>query len=158
MSAQNDIVLRRFAPDDLAQVVAVEDSVYASAGYRAIFFRQLYDLAPSLLWVAVDDSRVVGHLCCALAAGGSPGWILNLAVLAHYRRQGIGRRLLEKGVEQLRAAGVDRIMITAEAENSTAQRLYRKLGFELVGTGENYYGDGNDRAIFEARVQVEERE
>lgn len=153
LSAQNDVVLRRFAPADLAQVVAVEDSVYASAGYRAIFFRQLFDLAPALLWVAEDDGRIVGHLCCAVAAGGGPGWILNLAVLAHYRRQGIGRRLLEKGVEQLCAAGVHRILITAEAENSTAQRLYRKLGFGPVGMGENYYGDGNDRMIFEFKVQ-----
>ncbi len=153
MNADGEIVLRPFSPGDLAQVAAVEDSVYASAGYRTIFFRQLYDLASSLLWVAEDDGRVVGHVCCAVAAGGSLGWILNLAVLAHYRRQGIGQRLLAKGIEQLRAAGVGCIMITAEAENSTAQRLYHRLGFTPVGTGANYYGDGQDRTIFEYRVK-----
>jgi ribosomal protein S18 acetylase RimI-like enzyme len=153
VKTSDEIVIRPFALADLAQVAAIEDSVYASAGYRTIMFRQLHDLAPSLLWVAEDGGRVVGHLCCAIAASGSPGWILNLAVLAHYRRQGIGLRLLEKGIEQLCAAGVDRIMVTAETENNTAQRLYFRLGFELVGTGVNYYGNGQDRAIFEYRIK-----
>ncbi len=149
MSASQIIILRPFEPADLEQCAAVERSVYGSATFRPIFFRQLYDLSPTMQWVAADGSKVVGHLWGATVQGGQLGWILNLAVLAHYRRQGIGERLLQAEVDTMRAAGVTAIRITAEADNRDVVRLYEKLGLRQVGFGTNYYGDGLDRAIFE---------
>ncbi|GIV81187.1 MAG: hypothetical protein KatS3mg051_0541 [Anaerolineae bacterium] len=74
----------------------------------------------------------MGHLCAAVGQGGQVGWILNAAVLAHYRRQGVGRRLMEQGMAELRAAGVQRVLVTAEPENEAALRLYEKLGFRRM--------------------------
>jgi [ribosomal protein S18]-alanine N-acetyltransferase len=149
MSLSANIVLRPFEPDDLEQCAAVERSVYGSATFRPIFFRQLYDLAPAMQWVAADGSKVVGHLWGATVQGGQLGWILNLAVLAHYRRQGIGERLLQTEIDTMREVGVPGVRITAEAENADVVRLYEKLGFRRIGFETNYYGDGLDRAIFE---------
>ncbi|MEW6254134.1 MAG: N-acetyltransferase, partial [Planctomycetota bacterium] len=84
---------------------------------------------------------------------GQVGWILNTAVLAHYRRQGIGRMLMEHGVAALRAAKVRRILVTSEPENVAAIRLYEKLGFRAARTEADYYGDGCDRLILECEVE-----
>lgn len=149
MESTHDIAIRQFTLADLEQVTELETVVYGSGGYGAIVFRQLYDLFPSLLWVAADGPKVIGHVCGAIAAGGEIGWILNFAVQAHYRRQGIGLRLLQKGIVQLLAAGVRTVRITAETENHAALRLYRTLGFREVGLEGNYYGDGLDRLVFE---------
>lgn len=158
MNVAQDVIIRPFTPADLAQCTAVERSVYGSGAYSTYFFRQLHDLFPSLLWVAEDRhlNKVVGHLCAAIGQGGRVGWILNAAVLAHYRRQGIGRRLMEQGLAQLRAAGVERVLVTSEPENEAALRLYEKLGFRVVSTEPDYYGDGADRLILEYRVMETE--
>lgn len=149
MNVSPNVIIRPFVPADLGQCTAVERAVYGSATFRPIFFRQLYDLAPSMQWVAADGSKVVGHVCGAIAQGGEIGWVLNLAVLAHYRRQGIGERLLRTEVEALCQASVRVIKTVAEGENNAVIRLYEKLGFRRAGFELNYYGDGLDSAIFE---------
>lgn len=158
MNKAQDVIIRLFSPADLAQCTQVEHAVYGSGAYSTYFFRQLHDLFPSLLWVAEDrrTGKIVGHLCAAVGLGGQVGWILNAAVLAHYRRQGIGRRLMEQGMAQLRAAGVQRVLVTSEPENEAALRLYEKQGFRVLRTEPDYYGDGCDRLILECRVSEPE--
>ncbi len=145
------ITIRPFELADLAQIVEVEHAVYGSAAYSRYVFRQLYDLFPSLVWVAIDDAtgKLAGHLCAAISEDHAVGWLLNAAVLAHYRRQGIGRRLVERGVAQLVAAGVRCVRTTTEVGNTAANRMYESLGFAEVRTAVNYYDDGVDRLIFE---------
>lgn len=149
LNANNQITIREFVPEDLPQVTAVERSVYGSGAYSTYFFRQLHDLFPKLVWVAEDKSKLVGHVCGAVTLDGDTGWILNFGVLAHYRRQGIGRLLLEQCITHLEQAGVERIQVTSEPENDAAIRLLGTLGFEQLGVAENYYGEGLDRLIFD---------
>ncbi len=139
---------RLFRPSDLAQITGVEQNVYGSGAYSKYFFRQLHDLFPTLIWVAEDDGKLVGHVCAAVAQDGT-GWILNTAVLPHYRRQGIGERLMINSIDALLRAGVRHFKVTSESENFPAIRLYEKLGFHTVGIEEDYYGDGVDRVIME---------
>lgn len=155
MDGTHEIAVRPFAPRDLAQCTDVEQAVYGSGAYSTYFFRQLHDLNPALVWVAEDrrTGKIVGHLCAAIGQGCEVGWILNTAVLAHYRRQGIGRLLMERGIAELRAAKVRRMLVTAEPENVAAIRLYEGLGFRAVRTEANYYGDGCDRLILECEVE-----
>jgi ribosomal-protein-alanine N-acetyltransferase len=144
-----EFIIRQFTPDDLLDVIEIEERVYGSGAYRPLFLRQLYDLFPTLICVAVADSRIVGHLCSAIALDRETGWIVNAGVLARYRRQGIGQQLLQYGVDHLVAAGARRVKITADESNEPAIRLYKKMGFRQIGMGANYYGDGRDRLIFE---------
>ena len=155
MNSTHEIAVRPFAPRDLAQCTDVEQAVYGSGAYSTFFFRQLHDLNPALVWVAEDQrtGKIVGHLCAAIGRGGQVGWVLNTAVLAHYRRQGIGRLLMERGVAELRAATVRRMLVTSEPENVAAIRLYEALGFRPVRTEPDYYGDGRDRLILECVVE-----
>lgn len=153
MSRVKQMMLRQFELDDLLPVAEVERMVFGSGGYQPLSIRQLYDLFPSLVWVAVDeDGKVVGHAFGAIEQGGEVGWILNFAVLAHCRRTGTGTGLLEQLIHKLVEAGVMCVRATAETQNEDAHRLYRKLGFSETGTAVNYYGDGTDRLIFERDV------
>jgi ribosomal-protein-alanine N-acetyltransferase len=144
-----DTIIRPFTPADMGACTEVEKAVYGSATFRPIFFRQLYDLSPLLLWVAVDGTKVVGHVCGALSEGGQVGWMLNLAVLAHYRRQGIGERLLRTELDALWRAGSQTIKTTADVDNHSTMKLYEKIGFQRIGMESNYYGNGLDCVIFE---------
>ena len=123
-----------------------------SGAYSKYFFRQLYDLFPTLVWVAEDDGR-----WWAMSAGMAQDgvWLdLEHPVLAHYRRQ--DRPALD--VQQHRHCSKQAccIKVTAEAGNYPAIRLYEKLGFRTVVTAEDYYGDGVDRVIMERHEKERE--
>jgi ribosomal protein S18 acetylase RimI-like enzyme len=81
------------------------------------------------LLVAEADGRVVG----ALVAGwdGWRGNMYRLAVLASYRRRGIGRRLGEAGHESLRAKGARRVTALVAHAEDEAIALWRATGYEL---------------------------
>lgn len=152
MSAAQTITIRPLERGDILAVAQVERAVYGSAAYQPVYIRQLHDLFPTLIWVAVDGTgKVVGHVFGAIEAGGEVGWVLNFAVLPHCRRLGAGRRLVETAVAELTAAGVKVIKTTCEPDNQDAQRLYQRLGFVKVGTGPDYYLDGDDRLVFERK-------
>ncbi len=124
--------------------------MYGSGAYRPLFLRQLHDLFPTLIWVAEADRRGSSGTCAALSPKtAKPAWIVNAGVLARYRRQGIGQALLDRGIESLVTAGANRIKITADESNEPAIRLYKERGFQQIGMGADYYGDGRDRLIFE---------
>lgn len=147
MSEEKPVIIRTFEPADLPSLIALERSVYGSGAYSYYFFRQLYDLFPRLVWVADRDGAIVGHVCGAIAQDRATGWILNLAVQAHFRRQGVGARLIAQVIDHLRQGGVQVIYSTLHPENEPGIAAFKRLGFVQVAVGENYYGDGVDRLI-----------
>lgn len=53
----------------------------------------------------------------------------SLAVLPEFRGRGIGRRLLQKGIEAGRRLGL-KVTLAVDPVNEKAQKLYRSLGFD----------------------------
>lgn len=57
-------------------------------------------------------------------------WILNdLFVAANYRRQGIGKQLIEAAIEFAKSEGATFMQLETMADNINAQRLYEAIGF-----------------------------
>ena len=155
-SAYSEITLRLFTPADLSDITKLDRRVYGSGAYSQYVFRQLYDLFPRLIWVVEQDKMLVAHICGAVSQDNEVGWILNFAVQGHFRRLGVGRRLMQRVRDELVATGVQRVRTTVEPENAAAFRLCEKLNFEHAGVEDDYYGDGMERAIMEYTVPQEE--
>ncbi len=77
--------------------------------------------------VATSDGALVG----AVLAGhdGRRGTLYHLAVEAAHRRQGIGRKLVDAGLESLRIAGVPRITIHVFAHNQAGIDFWHSIGW-----------------------------
>jgi ribosomal protein S18 acetylase RimI-like enzyme len=60
---------------------------------------------------------------------GPAGVVHDLFVEPAYRRRGVARRLLEAALDDLRARGVPRVVLSTADRNSEAQRLFASLGF-----------------------------
>ena len=73
--------------------------------------------------------------------------LMNLAVLAPFRRQGVARRLvctaLRAGLEQ----GASRAMLEVRASNQEALALYHQVGFRETARRARYYVNPDEDAV-----------
>lgn len=94
--------------------------------------------APSRTFVAVDDDgRVVGTVEMGPNRGGGGAHIASAGFMvdARHSGRGVGRALGEQVIDQARADGYRGIQFNAVVETNTrAVALWRKLGFEVLGT------------------------
>ncbi|MEZ5480302.1 MAG: GNAT family acetyltransferase [Thiolinea sp.] len=87
--------------------------------------------------LAVDDLIFVaeqdGQLCAACMAGydGHRGWLYAVAVAAEYRRQGVGRQLIEQVLQTLAERGCGKVNLQIRADNTAVAAFYRELGFAV---------------------------
>ena len=74
--------------------------------------------------------------------------IIAIAVRDGYRRLGIGEGLLIATIELAQILNAHAVTLEVRASNETAQELYRKYGFRMVGRRLKYYSsDGEDAII-----------
>lgn len=68
-----------------------------------------------------------------------PVWILNdLYVRPEYRRQGLGRTLMQSAIDLVKARGDKGLTLQTASDNLTAQALYESMGFQQ-DTSSRYY-------------------
>lgn len=60
--------------------------------------------------------------------------IANVAVLPDYRRRGIAQSLMETTLNHLDSRGINTVMLQVDVDNEGAIRLYRALGFDVMGS------------------------
>lgn len=95
--------------------------------------------------VAERVDELVGYVVGREVAG--TGEILNLAVAPGARRHGLGRRLLEAGVDALAARGAEEIFLEVRESNLGARALYASAGFRPVGQRSGYYRYPSENAV-----------
>jgi [ribosomal protein S18]-alanine N-acetyltransferase len=69
-----------------------------------------------------------------------------LAVAPDYRRQGLGRQLMDWLTATAVEAGVFRINLELRAQNAQARAFYESLGFDQLGVVQGYY-QGREAAL-----------
>ena len=84
--------------------------------------------------VAVDGSEIIGNCHVApLKRRFAHRAELSVCVRRPRWRQGIGRALMQRAIEQAREAGIEIISLEVRADNLGAIALYRSFGFEEIG-------------------------
>lgn len=71
--------------------------------------------------------------------------IYSIGVPQEVRGQGFAKSLLDKALQDCKAAGAESAFLEVAADNSAAIELYRHAGFTPNGRRKNYYRRGKDR-------------
>ena len=101
---------------------------------------------PLSLWlVAVDGEAVVGYVGSQSVLGWAD--MMNLAVAPEYRRLGIGEKLVNELISQLKDDQVTCLTLEVRVSNASAIALYEKLGFVEVGRRPGYYHNPREDAL-----------
>ena len=86
-----------------------------------------------IIYVASDGNKLIGFCCGQIMKSmcypGKYGEITELYVMDEYRRQGIGRQLLEETENELNNRGVNHLHILTGDKNVVAQALYTSNGY-----------------------------
>ncbi len=77
---------------------------------------------------------------------------LHVNVVEGFRGQGLGRRLVERFIEQARAAGRDGIHVILREDNQPACGLFERLGFEALGRYPLVLPNGHEDLVTHAIV------
>src|SRR5207249_4767423 len=84
------------------------------------------------------------------------GEILNLGVAPAHRRQGIGRALVQRVLQELAGLGVRTVYLEVRASNASARQLYESLGFGEVARRARYYRRPvEDAVVLRAAIAAE---
>ena len=130
-------------PAHVAQIAAMEREFFSAPWDEASLRSELEN--PLALWLAaLDGDTVAGYIGSQSVLGESD--MMNLAVRPEYRRQGVGRALVERLLWEL---GEENRCLTLEvrASNAAAIALYAGLGFRQVGRRPKYYLNPTEDAL-----------
>ena len=84
---------------------------------------------PGLSFKAVKNKKLVGTILCG--HDGRRGYINHLAVSSNYRNQGIGRKLVETSLCELKKQEIEKCHLFVFVENIEATKFWERLGWKV---------------------------
>jgi ribosomal-protein-alanine N-acetyltransferase len=146
-----DLEIRRLAYADLPHVIAIERRAFPTPWSLAMFVLEL-SKPSGISLAALSEDRLVGYLVCSRY---DAVWhVMNVAVDAHLRRQGIARLLLTHLFELADRPSVQ-YTLEVRTSNDAAIRLYEGFGFRTAGRRRAYYHDNREDALIMWRTAPE---
>ena len=132
---EGKVLIREARESDLDDVLLVERSAFAGDDVAELTRDLLEDPSakPALSLLALRDGRAVGHILFTAARLDqtrntiSASILAPLAVIPEAQKQGIGGRLVERGLQRLSESGVDLVFVRGHPE------YYPRHGFRTAG-------------------------
>ena len=103
-------------------------------GYGAFLGSKL-DEPNIIVLVAERDGVVLGYTYAGvegidyMSLRGPAGVVYDIIIDPAYRRQGVGRMLLDATLEELKGRGAPRVVLSTAEKNYAGQRLFDRAGF-----------------------------
>ncbi len=92
-----------------------------------------------LILVAAETTEVRGYLDQETQPDQGIAWLHHLVVASDRRRQGVGKALLQRGVQHARQLELSHMMTVVQSKNYPAIQFLGQQGFRFCGYNERYY-------------------
>jgi ribosomal-protein-alanine N-acetyltransferase len=148
IQGQDRYFIRRMKEEDLPAVRVIEALSFSNPWSDNTFRGEIQNTSVSFPMVTV---RRPGHPVGAAVAVeevvayiiywqiGDDVQVNNVAVHPDCRGLGLGEALMRYAIAKVREAGATFMTLEVRPSNAPALALYKKLGFEIMGTRKNYY-------------------
>ncbi len=138
------MIIRKMVLADLPAVMAIEKESFLTPWSYTVFIKEIKTNSFAYYFTA-EKEMIVGYI-------GT--WVIfdeihitNIAVHPRYRRQGVGKKLLDVVYKLAKLFATKQITLEVRRSNRAARNLYEKEGFVEVGTRPGYYWENNEDAI-----------
>jgi len=137
--------IRRMKEDDLPEVRTIEALSFSNPWSDDTFRGEIQNTSISFPLAVVRrpdnpvvaEDKVVAYIIYWQI--GDDVQINNVAVHPDCRGLGLGEAMMRHVIARVRAAGASFVTLEVRQSNTPALTLYKKLGFEIMGTRKNYY-------------------
>ena len=132
-------MIRPFSPADLPAILQIEKESFPKSPYHWRTFMELYILYPETFLVFTDKApeeekeKILGYIVYT-----PEGHIISIAVHPIHRRKGIGRKLIQRAMED---SYQKELWAEVRRSNQGAQAFYFQMGFRITGVVPLYYGN-----------------
>ncbi len=150
------ITYREMMALDLPVVVSMEREVYRTDAWTMGQFKEELASVPRNRHYIVaqnDEKEIVGYAGAFSPDLGLDADVLTLTVTPKYRRQGIGRTMLDHLITWARTRKAPAIFLEVREGNVEASPLYKSAGFEPISTRTNYYSLGVNAVIMKKDLE-----
>lgn len=134
--------------DQLVQAQELQVKCFSNPGEQWLsesrMVRYISSVKNILILATNLEKEIVGSLLWTEQWGPSIDSNLSqLAIHESYRRQGIGRELLKRFLQECKSEYYP-ISLYVRADNEAAKALYKAVGFQFISRLVDYYGTGQD--------------
>ena len=120
---------------ELSELSAL-DTGSTATNWRLESLAKSFTSGSQMIKITVNDC-LSGY--CLYRDVDSEAEILNFVIAEPRRRQGLGKILLTRLIDNLQRITPGKIWLEVRKNNVPAQKLYESLGFKQVGVRSNYY-------------------
>jgi len=145
-ASEDRYFIRRMKVTDLAAVRTIESLSFSNPWSETTFRGEIQNTSISFPLVVVrkPEDMVIGYIIFWHIRDDVQ--INNIAVHPDYRSKGIGEALMRHVIDKVREKEAAFMTLEVRPSNAEAVALYKKLGFEILGTRKNYYTNPNEDA------------
>jgi L-amino acid N-acyltransferase YncA len=156
----SELRFRRPAEDDFLQIVRVVDEWWGGRRLHHLLPRLWFQHFTGTSWVAeTDDGRLAGFLVGFVSPDRpAEAYVHMVAANPNLRRRGVGRRLYDRFIDDVRDRGVRRVTAVTWPGNRSSIDFHRAIGFRLddgpgsqtiygVPAFSDYDEDRDDKAV-----------
>lgn len=138
------IKIRPLELRDLNEVLLIEECSFRPPWSRSTFLSELEE-EDRYYVVAEAEGKVIGY--AGFYYFFEEGHITTMAVAPNWRRQGIGKLLLNHLIEKAKEIGLKELSLEVRESNQIARKMYQKFGFKMVARRKKYYVQPIEDAI-----------
>lgn len=139
--------IRRMKEEDLAAVRVIEALSFPNPWSDNTFRGEIQNTSISFPLVAVrrPGDEVIAYIIFWQIRDDVQ--VNNVAVHPDCRGLGIGEAMMRFAIAKVRGEGASFMTLEVRSSNTAAVTLYKKLGFEVLGTRKNYYTKPDEDAF-----------
>jgi len=152
IKGEDRFFIRRMRESDLVAVGEIEALSFSNPWSDNTFLGEIQNTSVSFPMVVVrrPGDEVVGYIVFWHIRDDVQ--VNNIAVHPECRGLGLGEAMMRFAIAKVREAGAAFVTLEVRRSNTPAMTLYRKLGFEIMGTRKNYYTKPDEDALVMALI------
>ena len=139
-----DLEIRKMTSSNIEEIANLEKECFSSPWSEDGLKNEL-DNNFARFFVAFSGGKIAGYIGSHNVLGEV--YITNVAVFPEFRRNGVGKALVEFLVDEMKAENAEFVTLEVRKSNFSAISLYEKCGFGKVGERKKFYEKPIEDAI-----------
>ena len=139
-----DLVIEKMTVAHIEEIARLEKECFSSPWSEDGLKSEL-DNNFARFHVAFSGDKIAGYIGSHNVLGEV--YITNVAVFPEFRRNGVGKALVEFLVDEMKTENAEFVTLEVRESNLNAISLYEKCGFEKVGKRKDFYEKPRENGV-----------